>query len=112
MLGESLAIIVVILVLAFMAIRSGKLVLAGLTVPLISLSMLHLIGEGVAQLLRVSPDNRLTLFLGAHTVGLLLGLCLCALASRTIAVRRIRSFYLLFTCLFLLGLFTAYRLQF
>lgn len=98
MVGESLAIIAVIIVLAVMVARRGKHRFAAITLPLVSIPALHLVGRA----LRMNS-------LPWNIAGLLIGVALCILSSRKFSESRSVSVAYLFFCLFfLIGLFIAY----
>lgn len=102
MIGESFAIIAVILVLAAMIARSGRRLFSAFTLPLISIPALHLIGAA----LRVGPSLYLL-----DIAGLVVGLVLCFLCSRAFRSRKARMGYFAFCCFFLVALEIAYLMQ-
>lgn len=110
MVGESLAIIAVILVMAAMSVRSGKRELALLTLPLTSVSLFHLLGAVMYKALRNSMLPLRMLFSIIDIAGLLAGAVLCVVLSRSIRTRRGRWAYLVFTLFFLAALTVAYLL--
>lgn len=110
MIGQSLAIIAVILVMVFMFLRTGRRVAAIFVLPLTSVSVFHLIGAAVYRLLVASEYPTMTLYCGIDLAGLLVGAILCIIFSRLIAVKRLRAVYLIFSLVFLTALCIAYIL--
>lgn len=101
MIGESLAIIAVILVLAAMLAKSGRHIFAAFTLPLVSVPIFYLIGSFTGSYLQHNILN---------IIGFLLGAGLCVLSSRLFRSRRSRTAYLLFCILFMAALLLAYSL--
>lgn len=99
MVGESLAIIAVILVMAAMVARSGRHLFSALTLPLITIPVFHLVGS------MVGPRSWLPVLDG---VALLMGCALCVFFSRSIVSKRGRKGYLLFCVAFMVALLIAY----
>lgn len=99
MVGESLAIIAVIVVLAAMLARRGTGFFAAVTLPLISVPLFHLIGTVVLRRRYV---------LACEIAGLVVGLVLCYLFSRALPQKRSRWGYLLFCWTFTVALAVAY----
>jgi len=110
MVGESLAIIAVILIMAFMFMRSQKKTFGVLVLPLISISLFHLIGRLLHPVLGRALERNVFLF-GSDVVGLIVGVVLCVLLSRGIPTRKGRSAYVAFSGFFLLALTGAYMLN-
>lgn len=102
MVGESLAIIAVILVMAAMLARAGKHVFAAFTLPLISIPAFHLLGA----MFRLSGWMALL-----DVVGLAVGLGLCVLFARAFRSKKARYGYLVFCVVFLVALLAAYLMN-
>lgn len=102
MVGESLAIIAVILVMAVMLARRGRQGFALLCLPLLGVSLLHVTGSFL-QL-----HSLLILF---DVIGLALGFILCIILSKGFATRRGRGAYLLFSGVFMAALLLSYILH-
>lgn len=102
MVGESLAIIVVIFGMAFMFARSGKRIFASFTLPLVSIPLLHLIGV----MLRFTAW--LLIF---DLAGLVIGATLCIIFSRAFRAKRNRIGYLFFCLAFMVALMIAFVLR-
>lgn len=100
MVGESLAIIAVIVVMAFMAARRGKRLFAMITLPLTSIPVLYLL----SWVLRL---NSLPFII----TGLIAGVFVCGFFSRGFTGSPYgRAGYLVFCVVFLVALFLAYLL--
>lgn len=108
MIGVSVAIIALILVLAFMFVRSGKRAGALFALPLISVSAFHLIGWAIYKLLVKSELPTAALHITIDSVGLAVGLILCWVLARAIDLKPMR--YVYFTCcaVFLTAMLYAY----
>lgn len=102
MVGESLAIVAVIFVMAAMLARAGKHVFAAFTMPLISIPVVHLIGV----VFRLQSWMALL-----DVIGLLVGLGLCFLLSRAFRSKKARVGYLVFCGIFLVALLAAYLMN-
>lgn len=102
MVGVSLAIIVLMIVLAVMLARAGRQIIAAFTAPLVSIPVLHL----VSVLLRM--PHRADMF---AAVGLVVGVALSVLFARAFRTAKARRGYVFGSSLFLAALFIAYLLN-
>lgn len=110
MIGQSLAIIAVIMVMVFMFLRSGRREITFFVLPLISVSLFHLLGAAVYRWLAESEFSTMTLYCAIDIAGLIAGILSCAFLSRAIVNKRIRIVYLVCCVVFLTALTVAYVL--
>lgn len=108
MVGQSFAIIVIILVMAFMFLRTGRRAGALFTLPLISASVFHLIGVGIHHIFSQSALPTLGLHMAVDILGLAVGLVLCWVLSRAINPKKLRWAYFCSCAVFLALLTAAY----
>lgn len=108
MVGQSFAIIVVILVTAFMFLRTGRRAGALFTLPLISVSVFHLIGVAVHRIFLNSALPTIGLHMAMDILGLVVGAVLCWILSRAIRPSKLRLVYFCSCAVFLALLTTAY----
>lgn len=106
MIGQSVAIVAVILVMLFMFMRAGKRSGAVFAMPLLCVPWFHLLGMGVHRAIGGSFTPQIVI----DCVGFLLGACLCAILSRAIAPRRLRWAYLALCIIFQAALALIYIL--
>lgn len=102
MVGETLAIIAVILVLAAMMARSGRIIFSAITLPLISLPVLHLVGT----LLKLGAA-----VIYFDIIGLLFGIILCFVFSKAFRTRGAQIIYLSSCGIFTIALFISYYIN-
>lgn len=100
-MGESLAIIAVIMVMEVMLVRRGKRDFVLATLPLVGVPLFHLLGS-VFRLYRY--------LVCIDVAGLVVGFGLCAFLSKGFVTRRGRVGYLLFCGVFMAALLLAYLL--
>jgi hypothetical protein len=105
LVGQSIAIIAVILVMIFMFLRGGRKAGALFSLPLLSVPLLHLTGMVLRPL---APDAFMGLVLGVafDIAGFCLGAVTCWVMARAITVRRLRYAYFA-SCAVFLGLLAA-----
>lgn len=108
MIGVSVAIVSLILVLAFMFVRAGKRAGAMFALPLISVSTFHLIGWAVYKLLVKSELSTAALHITIDSVGLAVGLILCWILARAIDIKTMRYVYFVCCAVFLTAMLYAY----
>ncbi|MDR2909399.1 MAG: hypothetical protein LBU86_05915 [Oscillospiraceae bacterium] len=91
MIGESIAIVVVLLVTAFMGARAGKKELTKLTLPFLCVPACVLTGEmahySVHPLATADPD---AIRIASALIGAVLGGALCALTAKLILPQKAR----------------------
>lgn len=105
-----MAIVAVILVMAFMFLRAKRKFFAVMVLPLVSIPLFHIIGRMTFELFRFM-DVELNVFLCmADLVGLLVGAVLCLVLSRGFPGGKGRAAYLVCCGVFLLALTGAYML--
>lgn len=108
MVGQSFAIIAVILVMSFMFLRAGRRAGAIFALPLISVSAFHLIGYAIHKMLVQSELPTVSLHIAIDAAGLLVGVVLCWILSRAITVKKLRYVYFISCAVFLAALTIAY----
>lgn len=108
MVGQSFAIIVIILVMAFMFLRAGRRAGALFTLPLISVSVFHLIGVAIHHVFSKSALPTVGLHMAMDLLGLAVGLILCWILSRAINPKKLRWAYFCSCAVFLALLTVAY----
>lgn len=108
MIAQSFAIIAVILVMAFMFLRTGRRAGALFTLPLISVSAFHLLGYAIYWVFVASPISAEYLHVALDVFGLVVGTMLCWILSRAINVKKLRYVYFLSCFVFLALLTIAY----
>lgn len=111
LIGQSSAIIAVILVMSFMFLRSGRRAGALFALPLISVPLFHLVGVAVYRFLVQSEFPTAALHIGIDITGLVLGLVLCGILARAISVKRLSNVYFICCAVFQGALATAYILH-
>ena len=110
MVGQSFAIIAVILVMSFMFLRAGRRGGALLTVPLVCVPLFHLAGTAVHRI-PVSKDYAtITLLCTIDIIGLAVGIAFCAIVSKGIVMKKMRLVYFVSCTIFLVALTAAYIL--
>lgn len=108
MIGVSIAIVALILVMAFMFLRSGRRAGALFALPLISVSTFHLLGYAAYKLLVKSELPTVSLQITIDAVGLAVGLVLCWVLARAIDLKILRYTYFACCAVFLTAMFYAY----
>lgn len=108
MVGQSFAIIAVILVMSFMFLRSGRRAGAIFALPLISVSVFHLIGFAVHRMFVQSELPTSSLHVALDMAGFFVGALLCWILSRAILVKKLRYVYFISCTVFLAALTVAY----
>jgi hypothetical protein len=105
LIGQSFAIIAVILVMIFMFLRGGRKAGALFSLPLLSVPLLHLTGMALRIL---APDafTSLVLNMAFDIAGFCLGAVTCWIMARAITVKRLRYAYFV-SCAVFLGLLAA-----
>lgn len=112
MIGESLAVVTVILVMATMYLRAGKKTVALLALPLCGVSAGFLIAALLRRPLLIWLHLSIPALYGAGVLlGLLAGMTLSVLLSKGMG-RRVRGWYLILSWIFLLAITAAYFLRF
>ena len=107
MVGQSVAIIAVILVMLFMFMRAGKRSGAVFALPLLIVPGFHLLGAAIHRAMAGSGFWPLIII---DCAGLLLGSALCGILSRAIKPRRLRWAYLALCLVFQAALTYVYVL--
>ncbi len=96
MILESTAIIMVILVMCFMMLRSGRRGYAVVTLPLIIVPATHVSSSGIALFLtKLLPYDFVSLRIGVDILGLVLSCVIFAVLSAGIRHKRTRMIFLL-----------------
>jgi len=108
MIGQSFAIIILILVMMFMFLRAGKRTGAVFTLPLVSVPLFHLLGFAVQRPFIQSGLPTVGLHITMDVIGLSCGLFTCWVLSRAIGVKKLRYTYFLSCAMFLSALAAAY----
>lgn len=108
MVGQSFAIIVLILIMSFMFLRAGKRAGMLFALPLISVSLFHLLGFAVSHIFAKSTASAAGIHVTADVTGLFTGLLFCLILSRAIGVKKLRYTYFAGCALFLTALAAAY----
>jgi len=108
MIGQSFAIIILILVMSFMFLRSGKRAGAVFALPLITVPLFHLLGYAVYRPFLGSGISIVGFHVAMDTAGLLCGLLACWILSRAIGVKKLKYTYFAGCATFLSALAAAY----
>ena len=109
MIGESVAILAVILVMMIMALRQGKRPLVILSLPLMIIPAVYLIGEALLWTLRNMTALPIsTLRMVAVAVGWAVGTVACILTARALISKRARALYLALALIYMTALSIAY----
>jgi hypothetical protein len=105
LIGQSFAIVSVILVMILMFLRGGRKAGALFSLPLLSVPLLHLTGMALRMLM---PDafSALVLNVAFDVAGFCFGSVICWIMARAITVRRLRFAYFA-SCAVFLGLLAA-----
>lgn len=112
MIGESFAIIAVVLVMAAMGLRAKRKETAILALPFLFVPAAFLVGEALLYTLRSITDLPVSVLrLLAVLVGALAGMLLCAVLSKGFRSRKGGQVYLMFSFLVLIALAAAYYFQ-
>ena len=109
MIGESLAIVCVILVMTLMYRRAGKKMMAGIALPLICVPCARLLSIAILGMPSEAAGNLLFSYIFIIT-GLVACVALCTWASRGITSNSVRTAYLLVSFVFSGALAIAYIL--
>ena len=108
MIGQSFAIIILILVMSFMFLRAGKRAGAVFALPLISVSLFHLLAYALQRPFMQTALPVKGLHVAMDIIGLLAGLWCCLRLSRAISVKKLRHTYFAGCAVFLTALAAAY----
>lgn len=108
MIGQSFAIVAVILVMSFMFLRTGRRAGALFALPLVSVSAFHLLGYAVYKMLVQSELPTQSLHVALDVAGLIVGLTLCWILARAINVKKLRYVYFISCAVFLTALTMVY----
>lgn len=108
---ESLAIIALILVMAWIFIRTRKKAVAILTLPLISVPIFYLPSSGIYRITGISAFPFQTFALCMVFAGSAVGLGICALLSRMVPTRRGKTGYMCFCLIFQIAIAIGYMIN-
>jgi hypothetical protein len=110
MIGESIAIIAVLVVTAFTGLRTGKKGLAKITLPFLCMPVCVLLGEALfLYLSRSFGTSYYPVRMSAVLVGASLGGALCVAAGRAVP-SRIRGGFIVICLVFIVLMALAYAL--
>lgn len=106
MIAQSFAIIAVILVMSFMFLRTGRRAAAIFALPLISVSVFHLLGYAAHWAFVAGGFPARYLHVALDVAGFAAGTVICWILSRAIAVKKLRYVYF-FSCVIFLALLSV-----
>ena len=111
MRGQSLAIIIVILIMALMFLRTGRRAAALLTLPLFSVPLFYLFASYIYPLIRYLGLDRQDVYVAGVIAGGILGAAAYSFLSRRILSKRIEKAYLTFTLIYQAAITIGYAMQ-
>lgn len=91
-----------------MSLRAGRRAGALFALPLVSVSLFHLLGWAVYKALVESKFPTAALHITIDAIGLAAGLILCWILARAIDLKRLRYAYFACCAVFLTAMFYAY----
>lgn len=114
MIGESIAIVIILLLAGAMALRSEKRAMARMTLPFLSIPLLFLLGEGILYSFRQKPGfPLLTVRIGMVILGGGVGIAAAWAIARSLAkeIKGIQRAYLPFAAVFLVAMLITYCIR-
>lgn len=114
MIGESVAIVVVLLVAGFMSLRRGRKDMAAMTAPFVCIPAFYLLGEAIFFTARRSPEFPLqTQRFAAVILGAVFGVVLSLLIARALSdqYKNLTRTYVPFATVFLAAMLIAYCIR-
>jgi len=109
MVGESFAIIAVFLVMYVMLLRADKKAVVFISLPFIGVPLFFLLGISIGSILPLTQPG--TLYPGMVVAGALVGIAGCAVMTRFIRNRKVKTAYLGVGVLYLVALAVAYLIR-